>query len=185
MDKRNLLGQFQKGFKHSEATKVKMLGRKSWISGKKIDKDKYPNYGHHKPHTEKTKKLISEKKKANPTRYWLGKKRPHWHQSIETRRKLSESHKGEKSYLWQGGKTKKNLAIRKSFEYKIWRVSVFERDEYTCQVCMEVGGKLHAHHIKSFAHYPELRFDINNGITLCVDCHKLTDNYMGKSNRKE
>jgi hypothetical protein len=50
--------------------------------------------------------------------------------SLDTRKKISESHKGEKSYLWLGGITDKNMKIRNSFEYKEWRKSVFERDNY-------------------------------------------------------
>lgn len=58
-----------------------------------------------------------------------------------------------------------------------WRVKVFERDDYICQECKIKGGKLQAHHIKSYREYPELRHDISNGQTLCIECHKKTDSY--------
>ena len=61
---------------------------------------------------------------------------------------------------------------RTSLEYVNWRKNVFERDNYTCQVCGKVGGTLNAHHIKSFALHKKLRLDVNNGITLCEKCHK-------------
>jgi len=78
-------------------------------------------------------------------------------------------------------KYKNNQSERRSINAKEWRIAVFTRDGWTCQTCKEIGGKLEAHHIKSWAHYPELRYDINNGITLCVECHKLTDNYAHKN----
>lgn len=98
--------------------------------------------------------------------------------SIETRKKLSESHKGEKSNLWKGGITQINMKIRKSLEYRLWRESVFARDNWTCiWGGKEHGNKLQADHIKPFSLYPELRFAIDNGRTLCVECHRKTDTY--------
>lgn len=63
--------------------------------------------------------------------------------------------------------------IRRSGEYSSWRTAVFERDDYTCVKCGHRGGELNAHHIKPFAKYPDHRLDIDNGITLCKECHKL------------
>lgn len=89
--------------------------------------------------------------------------------------------KGEKHWNWQGGISSINQEIRNSIEYKLWRKSVFERDNYTCIWCgNNESGSLNADHIKPFSLYPELRFAIDNGRTLCVDCHKTTDTWGGK-----
>ena len=61
---------------------------------------------------------------------------------------------------------------------------MFARDGYTCQACEKKGIRVEAHHIKEQSNYPELRFDVNNGITLCRDCHKKTDNYGSKAKLK-
>ena len=78
---------------------------------------------------------------------------------------------GEKNPRWKGGVTPENCKIRHSLEMRAWREAVFKRDDYTCQHCEERGVKLHAHHIKFFSTHPELRTEVTNGLTLCVDCH--------------
>ena len=98
--------------------------------------------------------------------------------SEESRRKMGDSHRGDKSHTWKGGVTPINEKIRKSFEYKLWRQAVFKRDNYQCIFGgKEHGNKLHADHIRPFAKHPELRFDVNNGRTLCEKCHHLTDTW--------
>lgn len=63
-------------------------------------------------------------------------------------------------------------AGRHTGKYAEWRRQVFERDNYTCQHCGKKGVSLNAHHIKEYAKFPELRYDIRNGVTLCEKCHK-------------
>ena len=134
-------------------------------------------------------KKISESKK--------GKKRPPF--SEEWKRKMSESRtnrwRGEKSWSWRGGLTLESKRIRNSIEYKVWRKTVFERDNYTCvctgcAACSEAGcgkrgGRLNADHIKSFSKYPNLRFDISNGRTLCKPCHEKTPNFAGRASKEK
>ena len=79
---------------------------------------------------------------------------------------------GKYHWNYKGGITDENHAIRTSIEYKHWRSSVFVRDDFTCQDCQAESGKLNAHHIKEFSDYPQLRLDIDNGVTLCELCHK-------------
>jgi len=58
-----------------------------------------------------------------------------------------------------------------------WRIKVFKRDNFTCQHCFVRGGRLQAHHIKPYREYLELRHNLDNGLTLCVECHKKTETY--------
>ena len=73
--------------------------------------------------------------------------------------------------ILQAEKEKRGLQ-RKTKEYNAWRTSVFMRDNFTCQICGQVGGTLNAHHIKPYAKYPDDRLDVDNGVTLCKACHK-------------
>jgi len=59
-------------------------------------------------------------------------------------------------------------------EYNRWRTAVFKRDRYTCQECGARCVPLEAHHILPYRDYPELAFEIDNGITLCEGCHYMT-----------
>lgn len=103
---------------------------------------------------------------------FLGKKH-----TGESKLKMRGLHAGKKNGNWKGGITPINKLIRKSVEYKLWRKAVFERDNYTCIFCGERGGELHPDHIKPFALFPELRFAIDNGRTLCKSCHMKTDTW--------
>lgn len=86
------------------------------------------------------------------------------------------THKGAKSHLWKGGRTAEAVLIRQSAEYRRWRLAVLERDGNACQRCGRTesdGAELHAHHIKGFSDYPDLRFDVSNGTALCHECHEV------------
>lgn len=63
---------------------------------------------------------------------------------------------------------------------KKWRRQVFERDDFTCQMCKVRGGQLEADHIKPYAYYPEVRWELSNGRTLCKPCHRQTPTYANK-----
>lgn len=125
--------------------------------------------------SDDVKKKISETKKANPTRYWLGKKH-----ILETKKKISETKKkslttirGIKHHNWKGGVTSENMKVRGSLEYIIWREEVYKRDFWNCRICgihCEKGNTV-AHHLDKFSDFPELRFIVSNGLTLCRKCH--------------
>jgi len=119
------------------------------------------------------------------------KKRPPRKLTWSERLAVRERNLGSKSHFWKGGLTDQNRKHRNSLMYKNWRERVYQRDDYTCQKCGARNGNgktvyLNADHIKPWATYPELRFDISNGKTLCLDCHKKTDTFGYKAilNRK-
>jgi len=76
---------------------------------------------------------------------------------------------GTGDYLWW----------RDDPRYKVWRFAVYERDNSTCQKCGKTnlkGRGRHAHHLKDGDEFPEFRFEVSNGETLCTRCHYLTHN---------
>lgn len=112
-----------------------------------------------------------------------GKK--HSEETKDKMRKAKLGKVGEEANGWKGGlsRDKHSGGCPK---YKKWRLDVFKRDDYTCQGggCDEPRGcYLEAHHIKSWVNYPELRYEITNGMALCKECHKLTDNFCGKGRK--
>jgi len=152
--------------KHRKKISVALMGNKNTLGFK---------------HTEKTKKRRSEIAIKNGFgKFMLGRCL-----SEETKAKIREASKGEKGNNWQGGKTSKNMIIRASAQSQTWRRGVFVRDNYICQKCKIRGDKLCSHHIRGFAQYLELRFAINNGITLCKNCHKKFHTIYGRKNNNE
>ena len=106
--------------------------------------------------------------------------------TLESRRKISEAKKKlvveGKHNFWKGGVSTENQKARKNMQYRLWRTAVYLRDDFVCQMCGQRGGKLHADHIKPFSTYPELRYAIDNGRTLCIECHKQTPTYGVRQN---
>ena len=99
--------------------------------------------------------------------------------ALEAKEKMRKSSSGEKGTNWKGGITDESYRIRRSGMYADWRAEVFKRDNYTCQCCglrSEKGSRvrLNADHIKPFAFFPDLRFELSNGRTLCEPCHRRT-----------
>ena len=118
------------------------------------------------------KEKMSENAKNNPSNNQFKKGHgvpEEWRKKI---RKAAKQSTGENSRNWKGGITNKNRLIRWSKKNKEFKKRIFERDDYTCQICGKCGGDLNCHHIKSWAKYPDLRFDEDNVITLCVKCHR-------------
>lgn len=98
----------------------------------------------------------------------------------------STRQKGPASHLWKGGVCGKDRRERNSAAASHWRAEVMKRDDYTCQICNKRGGRLSADHILPWSMYPELRYELRNGRTLCWPCHLglVTTGYRGKTLRE-
>ena len=103
---------------------------------------------------------------------------------IEKRIKISiglkKAYRTGKRKVISYSRTSERRLVYGTLQYQEWIKSVFKRDNYTCQDCGKIGCELNAHHIKEWSKYPELRFDINNGETLCIDCHNKTKGYKNR-----
>lgn len=180
------------GYKHTEESREKMRlakvgstmheNTRAAILKANLGSKRGPLSEEHKSKIAKAHvgKKLSDEHKAKVVASLIGRPK-----SVETRIKMSEQRKGDKSHLWRGGINPIHKAIRSSIETKFWREAVFDRDNYCCVMCLARSGNgvsvvLNADHIKPFTLFPELRFDVDNGRTLCLPCHRQTDTWGGK-----
>lgn len=163
-------GQEMAGRNHTEVTKQQMHeSALDWII-------KNPELAHERAisagssgvgwkHTEEWIKNHTERMNTNPP--MKGK-----HPTLESRIKISCTKRGISIEEFNGFSEQRQREFYGELCYSEWRTSVFERDDYTCQMCGERGGYLECHHILPFRDYPDFVINIDNGITLCRDCHK-------------
>ena len=93
-------------------------------------------------------------------------------------------HSREKHWKWNGGSNNGRDKLKRSEEYRKWRLKVFQRDWFTCRMCGHRSVKskahgdktsdIHAHHIIAISDNIRLCLKEGNGITLCVKCHRKT-----------
>ena len=150
-----------KGLKHTEETKRKIS---KMATGRK-----------RKPFSKEWRNKMSEAHK--------GKRRKPF--TNDWKKRISDANVGNKHPNWQGGITPMNAKIRNSIESRLWREAVLARDNWTCQRTGDRGGILNAHHIQDFSTYPELRFAIDNGITLSKKAHIEFHKIYGKDNNNK
>ena len=114
---------------------------------------------------------IKNKKRKCPTcqKIFIAKASEDKYCSVECYNKDRHMPKGENHWNWKGGISKINDR-HDSTEYKDWRLKVYKKDNYKCVKCGS-KEKINAHHIYSWHHYPKLRYEVSNGITLCQNCH--------------
>lgn len=161
----------------------------SWNKGKKMSKEYVENLRIRmlKLHKEgkigtlgrfKKGHIISEESKKKMSLSQKGKKKP-W---VKPKPIPKGMFAGDKNPNWKGGIMLSTKFLRKSRQYKIFRLAVLERDNYKCIWCGEFRKELlEVDHIKPFALFPELRLAIDNGRVLCRSCHLKTDTYAGKT----
>lgn len=126
------------------------------------------------PHSLATRRKLSLQK--------LGAKNPMYRRPISDRHRglLSEAHRGPKAWNWIPDRTRlrrlgDDRNHRRSAAYVTWRKDVWKRDNFRCRVTdQNCNGRIEAHHILSWRDYPELRYQVNNGITLCHRHHPHT-----------
>ena len=118
--------------------------------------------------SEYHRKRISEGHKGLDC-YWLKGRKA----SKETRKKMSDARKGENAYQWISDRSLLKKQNRRNDPlYREWRRQVWERDNWKCRINnQDCDGRIIAHHILPWRDFPELRYEVNNGITLCQFHH--------------
>ncbi|MEK7112405.1 MAG: HNH endonuclease [Patescibacteria group bacterium] len=159
----------------SSETSISMLLEKYEIPKRsKTAKSGRWNKGKHL--SEEQRHILSEFAKQR-----IGPKSPRYGEILSdaTRARIAKSLKGrfrgEENSHWKGGPQYRRNMWHSRFEYKDWRKAVFIRDCFTCKMCGKPSnGDIEAHHILTWEQYPEHRFMVENGITLCIPCHRMT-----------
>ena len=171
-----------------KGAKFAILGNKEWLREQLVTK----SFRDLAKEIGTTEGNISDRVK----RYGL---RPvDWTHSLYSKQGLKKKYPngryGELSSNWKNGITTLYNLIRQNVRSKKWMKFCLERDNYTCQGCGQKGGNLEVHHKKQLAKIIKdnkikttkdaLRckevWDTNNGIVLCVKCHRETENHSNK-----
>ena len=124
-----------------------------------------------KHHSEETKRKIKESNK----KWNNGKRRSGWHHTDEAKKRIGDGHRGLNNVNWNPDREAMRKNKRNDPEYQQWIKKVKKRDKNICRLKDEnCSGYNIVHHIKGWTEYPELRYNINNGITLCRAHHPRT-----------
>ena len=162
-------------FHHTEESKKKISIRTKEEMDNPIVKEKIRLATTGRKHTKEWK--INSAKRLKGNTWGFNKGHKPWNKGKHNSKISKENH-----YNWQGGLTPINKKIRNSIEYKLWQKACLLRDDFTCQKTGQRGGRLVVHHINNFADFPELRFAIDNGITLAKESHDEFHKIYGKHN---
>jgi 5-methylcytosine-specific restriction endonuclease McrA len=156
---------WNKGIKHTEIEKERISYFTKIAMRNPLTREKISNSQRGKVSRFKGKKHTEESKELNRKKH-LGKII-----SDEVKIKMRVAHLRRWDIIGRK-KEKRYIHLCNLSEYRKWRKAVFERNNYTCQGCGKRGCYLQAHHIKSWAKFPKLRYLIINGVSLCKVCHK-------------
>lgn len=175
------LGKKRAPFSKEHRTRLSKSATGRKMSPESIEKTRLSNVGRKATKETKNKMSIAQR----------GHSRSGWKLSDETKKKISlalkrknceikregkirKGLKGENNPRWIKDRTKLKVGRSKAYDtkYKYWMREVKMRDGWKCKINNhDCSGRLEAHHILNWVEHPELRYEINNGITLCHTHH--------------
>jgi len=158
----------------------KIIGCKDKHYGKGFCKNHYLK-DWHKENFDHHKKIMSIYQKKNPKKYAINNKR--YHEKYPERRREYESNHPEqrletmKRHLEKYGKSFSMNPYEYSYALNYWSRTIKKLDNFMCKNC-DSTKNLHAHHLMPKNEFPKLSLDLDNGITLCEDCHSGIHGYI-------